>query len=584
MALIALVAVVLGVNALSEVDARNIGEFGLIGALPTGYFVAVGLSLVGFVGSLALKRDVPALLGLQVLVLIVILHGADPIVHGLPRLEASYRHLGIADYIAQSGQLDPTIDAYFSWPGFFALLAMFSEASGLHDLTAIATWAPLGVNVLLMLPLLALASRLTSQWRQAWAAIWVFYLASWVGQDYLSPQSYAFILMIVLVASLMTAFVGWARPVARNKFTSRWRSWVAFLDPTIPRFPGGTGLSKSAGASLTVACAVLVVAITASHQLTPFAVFTVGVALLAIGRISIRFLVPFAGILAFVWLVVVAEPYWSGHINQLLGSIGAVNSTVSKAFISRISGSEAHVLVVAARLVESGLIIVLAVIGMVVAHKRRTPWLTATAGAFAPISLFLLQPYGGELFLRLYMFALPFAACLVVVAFMPKSTRQSLGWVRATALVVLGGLLATTTLITRYGNDRMENFTTDEISVIDELYDKAPEGSIVIEALHNTPWRFQQYAAYKYITLLPAQAQPVASRLTCDTVNKIAGHAGAYLVVTKSQQDAADALGVGPAGSIPDFLSDCSKDPKWSAVYQNGDGVLFHIEGENLGK
>lgn len=237
LALIAFVALALGINALSEVDVRDIGEFSLVGALPTVYFVAIGISLTGFVGSLALKRYVPMLLGLQVLVLIVILHGADPIVHGLPRLEASYRHLGIADYIAQSGQLDPTIDAYFNWPGFFALLAMFSEASGVHDLTAIATWAPLGVNVLLMLPLLALASRLTSQQRQAWAAVWVFYLASWVGQDYLSPQSYAFILMIVLVASLMAAFVGWARPVARNNFTARWRSWVAILDPTIPRFP-----------------------------------------------------------------------------------------------------------------------------------------------------------------------------------------------------------------------------------------------------------------------------------------------------------------------------------------------------------
>jgi hypothetical protein len=581
LALAALVALVLGVDALLEVDPQRIGAFGLVEALPPGYFAALGISVVGFVASLALRRPVPALLGLQVLVLIVILHGADPIVHGLPRLEASYRHLGIADYIAQSGQLDPKIDAYFNWPGFFALLAMFAQASGMHDLTAVATWAPLGVNVLLMLPLLSLVSRLTSQWRQAWAAIWVFYLASWVGQDYLSPQAYSFVLMIILVALLLTCFGGWAWPAAGNKFTARWRDWLSFLDPSLPRGFGVEGLSKGDARLLTVACALLLGAITASHQLTPFAALTVVIAFLTAGRIRVRSLVIFTAASALLWLAVVAEPYWVGHVDQLLGSVGAVNSTITKAFTSRISGSGAHIMVVSARLLESGLLFVLAVAGMLVARKRRIRWLTAALGACAPLGLFLLQPYGGELFLRLYLFALPFAACLVVLPLMPKTSGSSLGWARGTALVVLGGLLAMTTLITRYGNDRMENFTPDEINVVNKLYDIAPAGSIVIEALHNTPWRFQHYDGYDYRTLLPAKAQPGADRLTCQTVNKIASRAGAYLVVTKSQEDAAEALGVGPSGSIPEFANTCSSSAGWSVLYQNSGGTLFHIEGAN---
>lgn len=60
----------------------------------------------------------PWLLVVQLLVLILVLHGADPIIHGLPRLEASYRHLGITDYTTQSGGLDRKLDAYFNWPGF----------------------------------------------------------------------------------------------------------------------------------------------------------------------------------------------------------------------------------------------------------------------------------------------------------------------------------------------------------------------------------------------------------------------------------------------------------------------------------
>ena len=161
-ALLAAVALVLGVWSLTRVDPGKISDVGLISAFPPTYYVALALSLIGFVGSVRLRRLLPALLAWQLVVLVVILHGADPIVHGLPRLEASYRHLGIANYIAQSGHLDPTLDAYFNWPGFFGLLGMLADATGVHDLTALATWAPLGVNLLLMPALVALVARLTN--------------------------------------------------------------------------------------------------------------------------------------------------------------------------------------------------------------------------------------------------------------------------------------------------------------------------------------------------------------------------------------------------------------------------------------
>ena len=123
--------------------------------------------------------------------------------------------------MGQSGQLDPTLDAYFDWPGFFSLLGMLSGATGAKDLFGIATWAPVGINFLLLAPLLALARRLTANPRQAWAAVWIFYVASWIGQDYLSPQAHSFVLLLTLVACLLSVFGGWAWPTERTGF-SRW--------------------------------------------------------------------------------------------------------------------------------------------------------------------------------------------------------------------------------------------------------------------------------------------------------------------------------------------------------------------------
>ena len=76
-------------------------------------------------------------------------------------------------------------------------------------------------------------------------------------------------------------------------------------------------------------------------------------------------------------------------------------------------------LVVYTRLAEVALVWILAAAGAFVGYRRKTPWLAAAAGALAPLLLIPLQPYGGELLLRLYLFSLPFAACLAVLPLMP---------------------------------------------------------------------------------------------------------------------------------------------------------------------
>jgi hypothetical protein len=582
LALVALAALALGVGSMLQVKVPSIGALGLISVLPPGYFVALGLILAGFVATLGLRKARPALLTLQVLVLVVILQGADPIIHGLPRLEASYRHMGIADYIAQTGHLDPRLDAYFNWPGFFSTLAMLSGSTGVRDLSNVATWAPIGVNMLLLAPLLALASRITSNWRHAWASVWMFYLASWVGQDYLSPQACAFLLMVILLACLLTVFGGWAWPVTKRRLTARLSRIVMVLDPAV-RPQRRMGLPRSDVAVLEIGCALFVVAMTAAHQLTPFAVIPVLVALLLTGRLRLKMLTLLAVVFPLVWLAIVAAPYTVGHINSLIGSFGAIGQTTTKAVTGRIAGSEGHLIVVNTRLAETALVVILGAIGAAVARGRRVSWLTAALGAGMPVVLYVVQPYGGELLLRLYMYGLPFAASLMVLPLMRKNSSP-IGLMRSLGLLLLSSVLAVTTIVSRYGNDLVENFTPDEISVVNELYSVAPAGSVLVEAVHNTPWRSHEYANYQYETLLSATAQPTAARLSCGTVDWLGRANGAYLIVTKSQVDEADMLGIGPEGDVNSFLDSCSTKPGWTLVYQNSGGVIYHIQGAGNAK
>lgn len=585
---VAAMALVLGVWSMTLVDPQEIGGSGLIRALPLSYFVALALSLAGFVASLSLRRFIPALLTWQVLVMVIVLHGADPIIHGLPRLEASFRHLGIADNIAQSGQLNTGLDAYFNWPGFFDLLGMLSGATGVKDLTGIATWAPVAINVILLAPLLALATRLTSNPRQAWAGVWVFYLTSWVGQDYLAPQAYALVLMLTLLALLLSAFSGWAWPTDRTRFTTWLARGVSRLEGSVPR-QGVIEPSRGDAAILVVVCSLILVAMTASHQLTPFAVIPILAAFLLTGRLRLRFLPILAVVLPVGWLLFAASTYFQGHTGQLFGSFGDIGANTVGALSTKVSGSDSHMFVVYTRIAEVALVWILAIVGAVTGYKRKTPWLVAAAGALAPLVLIPAQPYGGELLLRLYLFSLPFAACLAVLPLMSDKTVTSdrtmgLGLQRAMILLVLGGLLAATTIVTRYGNDSMESFSDDEIAVVNHLYSTAPTGSILIEAVRNTPWKAQHYADYDYRALVAAEPRPGAAPLTCDPVNQIAHSSGAYVIVTDSQQAAADLRGSTPPGDLKHFIDTCGTSPGWTKVFENAGGVIFHIQGVNNGK
>ncbi len=577
----AAVALVLGVWSMTQVDPLRIGGAGLIEALPPAYFVALALSLAGFVASLSLRRLVPALLTWQLLVTVVILAGADPIIHGLPRLEASYRHMGIADNIAQSGQLDPTLDAYFNWPGFFNLLGMLSGATGAKDLMGIATWAPVGINILMLAPLLALARRLTANPRHAWAAVWIFYLSSWIGQDYLSPQAYSFLLLLTLVACLLSVFGGWAWPTERTRFTRWLARTVGKLDGAVPR-QGVMELPRADAAVLVVVCALILLAMTASHQLSPFAAIPILAALLLTGRLRLRFLPVVAVLLPVGWLLFAASTFLQGHFGQLFGSLGDIGANSLGALSTRVSGSDAHMFVVYTRMAEVALVWILAAVGAFVGYRRKAPWLAAAAGAVAPLVLIPLQPYGGELLLRLYLFSLPFAVCLTVLPLMSDKTA-GLGLRRALGLLLLGAVLATATVVSRYGNDGMESFNDDEIAVVNRLYSTAPTGAVLIEAVRNTPWRFQHYADYDYRALVAAEPIPNAPPLSCDAANQIAHKAGAYLIITESQQEAAELRGSTPAGDLQRFIATCATSPGWTKVYENAGGVIFHIEGVSNG-
>ena len=193
------------------------------------------------------------------------------------------------------------------------------------------------------------------------------------------------------------------------------------------------------------------------------------------------------------------------------------------------------------------------------------------------------QPYGGELLLRLYLFSLPFAACLAVLPLV-SDRPTGLDLRRALSLLLMGSVLATATIVSRYGNDGMESFNADELEVVNELYATAPHG---VDSHRGGP----QYAVE--VPELCGLRLPVPhdvgsrhcglfSHVWCGQSNR--RKARRLLIITESQLQAADLRGTFPVADLQRFMAECGSSPGWTKTYENAGGVIFKIEGAGNGK
>lgn len=197
---------------IRDINLRDMTDLGLISVMPVGALVLVALLTVSFCLALGDRQLRPWVAFTHLVVLIVILYGVTVFLAPEARSATVYRHVGIIDHIIRHGAVDGNIDAYFNWPGFFALGAVITQAAGLDNALKLAPWAPLVFNFLYLPPLLVIFRWASDDPRVWWLGLWVFFSANWVGQDYLAPQTVSFTLWFAILAALLTRFT--PRPVA----------------------------------------------------------------------------------------------------------------------------------------------------------------------------------------------------------------------------------------------------------------------------------------------------------------------------------------------------------------------------------
>jgi hypothetical protein len=579
-------AAVLWFAALARVDAGDVSDLGIVSALPLAAFAALALATVSFAALIARREPRDGLALIHVVALIAMLYGATGAIGDVPSFSVTWRHAGVAEHIAEHGSVDRAIDAYFNWPGFFALAAAASEVAGLDNPIGLARWSPVALNLLYLAPLVVIVRSASADWRVVWSAAWIFFATNWVGQDYFSPQGLAFALYLVLLAVLLTWFPGRASGERRLGWRLRERldrlSGFRFALAPLDEPP----LRAGQRAALVGVCAVAAVAAVFSHQLTPFAMIATVGTMVVLGRCSVGGLPLFLVVAVGGWLTFAAGPYLEGHIDVLKGEVGQVGSNLSSSVGDRVQGSDEHTVVVYFRIGLTAFVWALGGAGALMILLRRARWPTAALIFLAPLALVFLQGYGGEILLRIYMFVLPFAAVFAAALVTAAGRRRP--WLTGCTAAAVGALLLGGFLFARYGNERINLFTDQELATIERLYDTAPEGSVLVSANPNIAWQGQAYAEYDYVVLsreLPDLLEEKGTLdLSAETAALIAekredAEDAGYVIFTRSTRYYDELLGEQPWGSTSELERELAASPRFRRVYSNADGAIFQLTG-----
>jgi hypothetical protein len=555
-------AVALWLTSLRGVDLGRMNDLGLASVIGPRFVAALVLLTVSMAVSLFRERLRRPVLLAHVVVLILILYGTIPILDSVPQNQPVYRHIGIAEYIAQHGSVDRNIDAYFNWPGFFILVASLTSLVGFHSTIAIASWAPLAFNLLFLAPLFLFFRVASRSVAATWLCIWLFFCANWVGQDYFSPQAFAYLGYLGIIAVVAAAF------------------WT-------PRAAEERQLRDSQRAVLLTIVVLAYVAVTASHQLSPYAV-TFGLAALVLARAVRVYALPIlTAVIAILWFAYSAVPFFKQFLRQQGNSVGSVSESLSTGIGARLSGSPEHLFVVNTRVALALFLWVLVPVGAYLRHRNGLPSKPFLFLAVSAIALAGIQSYGGEIFLRVFLFSLP-----AVVVFVAATVLLSrLGTVQRGVLFCSVTLaILSLFMFARYGNDRLDYYSQDELTAMERLYQIAPPHSLLLAGNENLPWQFHGYSSYDYQTVDTLGSWTSGStsargvrRVADEIVARMrsAGGRDAFLVFARSMEPWAEFQDYRRRGELARIQKAVVRTGLLQAVYRNRDAAIYVLNGRS---
>jgi hypothetical protein len=481
LSLLALIVLVVWRVSLLHIDVYNLGDYGLPPALPITWYLALALAVVGAVAAITMRRTSGLLMVGYVVIVAVILFGTVPVLSAQPHYAWVYKHIGVVRYLEAHGKANPNVDIYNRWPGFFALAAVFSEVAGSPNPETYAGWAEMVFLLLDAVLVMAAVKAVTRDIRIASGAGLLFVVTDWVGQTYFSPQAFAFVLGLALIAVMLRQL-----RVNGPTYSTRLTRLIERVG-RVPQLP--VQMDDTARWPRWAAVAAVVsldAVIVASHQLTPY-MLLVGIALLMLaGVLRPWWVLLVMAIMTFAYLGInfnfiehnygVFTSFDPFNNAQGTGATLARSPTAGKVF-----NTDVELLLIAIvwlstlcagfRLLRLGLL------------GRALPFVVL---ALSPFFVLFGQNYGGEASLRILLFSGPWCAALISWG-LSTIAHRPLKW----ALTMSVAMAFTALFVPSFlGQEELNITSPAEVRASEWFYYHARPGSVLVLAAPGFPFRY----------------------------------------------------------------------------------------------
>ncbi len=576
--------------SLHAVNINNMNDLGLVSVMPPTLIIAVFLMTISYCMVLQRTQIRTPILLLHFVFIIIMLYGVTMFVEQEPRFDIVYRHAGYTEYIMRTGTSNTLLDAYFSWPGFFALSAVLVKVIGYPSILPFANYAPIFYNILYLCASYILFTAFTTDKRIIWFGLWLFALTNWIGQDYFSPQGLNFFLYLITMAIM----VKWFKMPADARRTPLEKLPLGKLLKHLPLIPWFYGWLRAPDPIRTesrpkqkIALIVAMILIFAfdvfSHPLTPFFVLAGMLALVVLRRTQLWWLaVLFVGMEVF-WLVFMTQNYLAGNLGSLIAGLGNIGSSLQQNVSDRVAGDPLHTLYTQLCIMTAVFVWGFAALGAFFRLRQGYKDATIVVLCLAPFPLFAMGQYGGEMIFRIYLFALPpmvfFCACFFYNFPVLRIRVATTIAITLFSVILLGGFL-----VTRYGNERVNNMTPQEVIGTQKLYSMGKPNSFFMAGwVIGTPWQFKDYEKYRLETL--DDDPSLITDIDKDDVKSLAKFmqdtadpkAPSFIIFTSSEEASFDSTSGLEPGKLKTLDLSLGKSPYFKKVFDNKDTQIYEL-------
>ncbi|MCX4823579.1 glycosyltransferase [Streptomyces sp. NBC_01142] len=563
-------ALALWTYAMVRTDTTALGAFGLVGALPVVFWIALALLTAGFwicVRDPLRSNGWPLAYTVG---LIVLERATQAVVYPTPLYSWAWKHDAVIEHLLTAGGLQRgdqlgDMAVYDQWPGFFAAQAALVRLTGVENAAMFMAWWPLISSLMLLAPLLLIYRTFTQDRRLIWTAVWLFYVANWVGQDYFSPQSLALALYLGVIAIVLRRG---ERPVRGRR--PRQALWTVLLIP-------------------------LITAIVISHQLTPVMLIASLAALCLTRRYRDWTLLVTLLLVFLAWNLTASLPFLREAVPEMVRSFGDVSGNLETGYGSTPTGTGPVIVSWVARLLSAS-VLLLAAIGVlrrrVLRHRARPLLLLAAV----PLLMLVANDYGSEMIFRVLLFMLPGACFFAAAALLPDvrplaadpdgagAPRPAVG-LRFAVLPGVVLLALTPAFVPSYsGKDRLSYFPPQEVALVRQVFDRAPEGSLVVAAHRNYPLAYASYWNVQHYWFLD-DAKSHVEEILNDPAGTLARDmaaveppARAYLLLTQGQIANSEMNGMLTADQLRSVERSVAASPLFEQVGRNDAGVIYELK------